>query len=125
MHQSLRKCVAVLSMATLGLSAVAQAATPAEKIAITITRTAASGIQSTDSLAKNVFRQESVQVPYTVQEPYTDTETYYEQVPYQDTETYYEDVPYYEQEAYTDYEDYTDYEYRCEERSREDRKSVV
>lgn len=121
MHQVLKRYCAILSMATMGLSVVANATTPAEKVSVTLARTAVSGVQVSDSLVKNVFRQDSVQVPYTIQEPYTDTETYYEQVPYQDTETYYEDVPYQEQEAYTDYEDYTDYEYRCEERSRDER----
>lgn len=120
MHQ-FKKYVAVLSMAAMSFSVSVQAATPSEKLTTTLTRTAASGVQITDSLVKNVFRQDQVQVPYTVQEPYTDTETYYENVPYQDTETYYENVPYQDQEAYTDYEQYTDYEYRCEERSRDER----
>jgi len=133
MHQILKHYAAVITIAALGFSVIANAATPAENLNLTITRTAASGLQSSGTLVKNVFRQDSVQVPYTVKEPYTETEiyyeqvpyketeTYYEQVPYQETESYYETVPYTEQEAYTDYENYTDYEYRCEERSRNER----
>jgi len=35
-----------------------------------------------------------IEVPYTVKEPYTATETYYEKEPYETTETYYETEPY-------------------------------
>lgn len=103
------KCFGIATVAAVAFTVSAKAATPSEKLTSTLTRTAASGIQISDTLVKNIFRQEQVQVPYTVQESYTDTETYYETVPYQ------------EEESYTDYEDYTDYEYRCEERSRDER----
>lgn len=43
-----------------------------------------------------------IEVPYTVKEPYTTTETYYEEEPYETTETYYESEPY-EDCYYTDY----------------------
>lgn len=118
MHQ-LKKYFAVLSIATIAMTA--HAATPSEKLSSTVTRSAASGAQITDSLVKNIFRQDSVQVPYAVQEAYQDTETYYENVPYQDTETYYEDVPYQDQENYQDTETYTDYENRCEDRVQDER----
>lgn len=119
MHQIFKKSFAILT-ATVGLSLVAHSA-PAEKTSVNITRNAASGVQTSATLIKNIYRQESIQVPYTVQEPYETTETYYEDVPYQTTETYYENVPYQDQETYTDYEEYYDREYRCEERSRDER----
>lgn len=119
MHQKIKNAFAIFTIATVGLS-VAHAA-PAEKTTATLIRSAASGIEVSDTLLKNIYRQDSVQVPYTVQEPYQTTETYYENVPYEETESYYENVPYQEQERYTDYEEYYDQEYRCEERSRDER----
>jgi hypothetical protein len=121
MHQKIKNTFAMFTIASIGLCSSVYAATPAEKTAATLTRTAASGVQITESLTKNIFRRESSQVPYTVQEPYETTETYTEQVPYQDTETYYEDVPYQDTETYQDSEDYTDNEYRCETRTRDER----
>ncbi|WP_413290301.1 hypothetical protein [Bdellovibrio sp. HCB337] len=120
MHQKIKNAFAILLIATAGLGVVANAA-PAEKTTATLTRSAASGTEVSETLTKNIYRQESVQVPYTVQEPYQDTETYYENVPYQETESYYENVPYQDQETYTDYEEYYEQEYRCEERSRDER----
>lgn len=118
MHQIITKLISVALMMGLGLSAFAA---PQEKINLTLTRNASSGLQSQESLSKNLYRQESRQVPYTIQEPYQDTEVYYENVPYQERETYYERVPYTETEYYTDYEDYYEREYRCETRNRSER----
>jgi len=41
-----------------------------------------------------------IKVAYTVKEPYTTTETYYEKEPYETTETYYEKEPYETTETY-------------------------
>lgn len=118
MHQTI-KTLSLVALATV-MSAVSYAA-PSERLSATITRQAASGLQMQDTLSKNLYRQESVQVPYTIQEPYQDQETYYVDVPYQDKETYYEQVPYTDTEYYTDYEEYYDREYRCETRNRSER----
>lgn len=75
---------------------------PSEQTSQIITRTASNANQVTARLSKNLYRQEQVQVPYTVQ------------VPYQVEETYTVDVPYTVSVPYTDYEtEYRD-EYRCE-----------
>lgn len=98
-------------IAATALAAVMTIAAPAfaEKTAAVLVRDANSQLQLTETLSKDVYRQEAFQVPYTVQEPYETTETYYVDVPYQDTETY------------TDWEDYYDREYRCENRTRWER----
>ncbi|WII71008.1 hypothetical protein QJS83_11100 [Bdellovibrio sp. 22V] len=104
MHRTTYFAAAALAgLLTLASSAFA------EKTSATLVRNANSQLQLTETLSKDVYRQESYQVPYTVQEPY------------QTTETYWEDVPYQEQEYYTDYEDYWDREYRCENRTRYER----
>lgn len=117
MHHLKRLFKILIIAASVSSSITTQAANtaPAEKPAVSLKRTAESGLQLSESLSKNIFRQDSVQVPYTVQEPYSATETYTVTVPYEDTETYYEDVPYQDQETYTDYE------YRCEERIHHER----
>ncbi|MES2802072.1 MAG: hypothetical protein V4654_06240 [Bdellovibrionota bacterium] len=89
------------TITALSINVVANAA-PSEQTTQVITRTAASGQQATTRLSKNLFKQQQVQVPYEVQVPYQETETYIEQVPYQ------VQVPY--TEYVTDYRD----EYRCE-----------
>lgn len=118
MHQTITKLISMALMMGLGFTAFAA---PHEKTSLTFTRNASSGLQSQETLSKNLYRQESRQVPYTVQEPYQDTEVYYEDVPYQERETYYERVPYTETEYYTDYEEYYEREYRCETRNRSER----
>ncbi len=86
---------------------------PAEKKISQIKRNSASGNLLIGSLSKNLFKVETVKVPYTVSVPYQETETYVEQVPYQETETYTETVPYQVDVPYTEY--VTDYrqEYKC------------
>lgn len=84
---------------------------PAEKTSAQINRLVDSGNRITGSLSKNLFKTESYQVPYVVQVPYQDTETYTVEVPYQDTETYQETVPYEEDESYTVEVPYQDTEY--------------
>lgn len=64
-------------------------------------RTPESGLELQVQLNKDMYRTEDYQDSYTVQ------------VPYQDTETYYEDVPYTERVPYTDYEEYYENEYQC------------
>lgn len=66
-------------------------AEPSESPKQALERAKSDGLRVSAALTKNIFHQE----------PYQDTETYYEDVPYQDTETY------------TDYEDYTTTEYIC------------
>lgn len=119
MHQTIKKISAMALISVI--SAVALAATPPERVTANITREAASGLQLQETLTKNLFRQESVEVPYKVQEPYQVEETYYVDVPYQDQETYYEQVPYNDTEYYTDYEDYYEREERCENRTHNER----
>ncbi|UOF01334.1 hypothetical protein [Bdellovibrio reynosensis] len=81
----------------------------AETTQVVLNRNSQSQLSLNASLTKDVYRQEPHQVPYTVQEPY------------ETTETYYVDVPYQHQEFYTDYEDYWDQEYRCHTRTRHER----
>ncbi len=91
-----------------------QVAVPIEKRVMHIKRFANSGNLITGSLSKNLFKLETIQVPYTVQVPYQVDETYTVEVPYQVTETYTETVPYEVQVPYTEYiTDYRD-EQRCE-----------
>jgi hypothetical protein len=87
---------------------------PNEKTVAEITRTATSGNFLTESLSKNIFKTETVKVPYTEQVPYTEEETYTVEVPYTDTETYVENIPYQVEVPYTDY--ITEYrqEHRCQ-----------
>ena len=121
MHQTIKKLclLSAVSMITAVSSLVH--AEPSERVSAILTRQSSSGLQLRDTMSKNLYRQEAVQVPYTVQEPYQAQETYYESVPYQEQETYYEQVPYTETEYYTDYEDYWDREYKCENRNRSER----
>jgi hypothetical protein len=93
--------VFVAVITALSVSTTANSA-PSEQTSQVITRTASNANQATARLSKNLYKQEQVQVPYTVQ------------VPYQVEETYTVDVPYTVSVPYTDYEtEYRD-EYRCE-----------
>ena len=94
----------IAAVAAFNINNVAVAA-PAEQTTQVVTRTANTN-QAVARLSKNLYRQEQVQVPYTVQVPYQVTETYEVQVPYT------VEVP------YTDY--VTDYrtEYRCHDVTR-------
>lgn len=81
--------------------ASAASSAPIEKVSEQLTRTDSTGGELKTHFTKNIMKQVPYQANYTVEVPYQDTETYYENVPYQDTETY------------TDYESYTDSEYKC------------
>jgi hypothetical protein len=95
------KGIALATILTTTLAAQAQNA-PVEQTTAQLIRQASSQNSGTVTLSKNLFRTETVQVPYI------------ERVPYQETETYVEQVPYTVRVPYTDYEtDYRD-EYRCE-----------
>lgn len=100
----------IAAIAAFNLNTIAVAA-PAEQTTQAVTR-AANSNQAVARLSKNLYRQEQVQVPYTVKVPYQVSENYEVQVPYT------VEVP------YTDYE--TDYrnEYRCRDvtRYRTDRR---
>lgn len=97
------RCLSIMTFVALSLTNVAQAQNaPAEQTSAVVTRTADQGSSANVRLSKNLFRTETVQVPYV------------ERVPYQETETYIEEVPYTVRVPYTDYEtDYRD-EYKCE-----------
>ena len=62
-----------------------QVAVPIENKVMHIRRLANSGNLQTGSLSKNLFKLETIQVPYTVQVPYQVDETYTVEVPYQVT----------------------------------------
>lgn len=121
MHQTIKKIFLLSAVSMITAVSLFVHAEPSERVSAIIVRQSSSGLQLQDILSKNLYRQEAVQVPYTVQEPYQVQETYYESVPYQEQETYYEQVPYTDTEYYTDYEDYWDREYKCENRNRSER----
>lgn len=95
------KGIAAAVILTTTLVARAQNA-PAEQTSAQLTRLASAPNSGMVTLSKNLFRTETVQVPYIEKVPYQETETYVEQVPYTVS------VPY--TETVTDYRD----EYRCE-----------
>lgn len=90
-----------LTLCAIQLVASVALAAPTETKTLTLTRNVDNAAELQGVLTKNEDRREPYQAEYTVQ------------IPYEDTETYYEQVPYTESVAYTDYEDYTDQEYQC------------
>lgn len=86
---------------------------PIENTTTTIQRNASSGNLLTGSVSKNIYKNVTVQEPYTIQVPYQATEEYTVDIPYQAQETYTIDVPYQTTETYTDYETRYRNEYRC------------
>lgn len=97
------RSLSMLAFIALSQGQISQAQNaPAEQTSAVVTRTADQGQTAVVRLSKNLFRTETVQVPYV------------ERVPYEETETYIEEVPYTVRVPYTDYEtDYRD-EYKCE-----------
>lgn len=111
LSKALLLCACLITQQTFSQE---QVAVPVENKVLHIKRLANSGNLQTGSLSKNLYKLETIQVPYTEQVPYQVDETYTVEVPYQVTETYVETVPYEVQVPYTDYEtDYRD-EQRCE-----------
>ena len=78
--------VNLVSLAFLGFNAAKSE--PNEKTSETITRTATKKDPFNFTLSKNIYRTESYQAEYSVQVPYEETESYWEDVPYEDTEWY-------------------------------------